>query len=137
MRINFLALRYDIKKISAGLAIIASFFYLKIAGSPIPAQRALIMVWMVSLSLLLDKKFYGDGYFNLVHIFSPTFNDDATYRELEKHFDKYKPKLFKYEVHNEIDVKVVEDVIEEQKEDIENLGKKYAKRVLLLFEMLS
>ena len=59
VRINFLALRYDIKKISAGLAIIASFFYLKIAGSPIPAQRALIMVWMVSLSLLLDKKFDG------------------------------------------------------------------------------
>lgn len=59
IRINFIALRYDIKKISAFLAIFISYFYLKIAGSPIPAKRALIMVWLVSLSLILDKKFNG------------------------------------------------------------------------------
>lgn len=58
-RINYVALRFDIKKISAIFAIFASYFYLKIADAPLPAQRALIMVWMVMLSLLINRKFDG------------------------------------------------------------------------------
>lgn len=59
VRIEFIALRFDIKKISAIFAIFASYFYLKIADAPLPAQRALIMVWMVMLSLLINRKFDG------------------------------------------------------------------------------
>lgn len=55
--IEFIALRYDIKKISAIFAIFASFVYLKIADAPIPAQRALIMVWLAMFAMLLDKRF--------------------------------------------------------------------------------
>jgi len=57
VRIEFISLNFDIKKISAIFAIFASYFYLKIADAPLPAQRALIMVWMVMLSLLIDRKF--------------------------------------------------------------------------------
>ena len=59
VRIEYIALRFDIKKISAIFAIFASYFYLKIADAPLPAQRALIMVWMVMLSLLINRKFDG------------------------------------------------------------------------------
>ena len=59
VRIEYFALRFDIKKISAVFAIFASYFYLKIADAPLPAQRALIMVWMVMLSLLINRKFDG------------------------------------------------------------------------------
>ena len=59
VRIEYIALRFDIKKISAIFAILASYFYLKIADAPLPAQRALIMVWMVMLSLLINRKFDG------------------------------------------------------------------------------
>ena len=58
-RIEYVALRFDLKKISAIFAIFASYFYLKIADAPLPAQRALIMVWMVMLSLLINRKFDG------------------------------------------------------------------------------
>ena len=59
VRIEYFALRFDIKKFSAIFAIFASYFYLKIADAPLPAQRALIMVWMVMLSLLINRKFDG------------------------------------------------------------------------------
>ena len=55
--IEFIALRFDIKKISAIFAICASFIYLKIANAPIPAQRALIMVWLAMFALIFDSKF--------------------------------------------------------------------------------
>lgn len=57
VRFEYFALRYDIKKISAIMAIIASYFYYKIANSPLPSQRALIMVWLAMASWLIDKKF--------------------------------------------------------------------------------
>lgn len=59
VRIEYISLRFDIKKISAIFAIFASYFYLKIADAPLPAQRALIMVWMLMLSLLINRKFDG------------------------------------------------------------------------------
>ena len=57
VNIEFVALRFDIKKISAIFAILASFIYLKIANAPIPAQRAMIMVWMAMFALLFDRRF--------------------------------------------------------------------------------
>jgi len=57
VRFEYLALRFDIKKISAISAIFASYFYYKIANSPLPSQRALIMVWLAMASLIFDKKF--------------------------------------------------------------------------------
>jgi len=56
-RFEILALKFDIKKISAVLAILASFLYFKIANGPIPAQRALIVVWMAMISLIIDRRF--------------------------------------------------------------------------------
>jgi ComEC/Rec2-related protein len=56
-RFEYFALRYDIKKISAIMAIIASYVYYKIANSPLPSQRAMIMVWLAMASLLFDRRF--------------------------------------------------------------------------------
>jgi competence protein ComEC len=53
---EFLALRFDIKKIAAIFAILGSFFYLKIAGSPISAQRAFVMVCLAMSAVFLDRK---------------------------------------------------------------------------------
>ncbi|MGE0154395.1 MAG: ComEC/Rec2 family competence protein [Reyranellaceae bacterium] len=49
------ALRYPIKKWAAGLALLGAFFYLLIAGSPIPAQRAFIMAAVALLAILFDR----------------------------------------------------------------------------------
>lgn len=51
-----LTLKFDLKKIAAFLAIFAVYFYLKIADSPLPAQRAFILVLFGLLSLLFDRK---------------------------------------------------------------------------------
>ena len=47
--------RYDIKKISAIIAIIVSLIYLLIAGIPISAQRAFIMVSCIFIGVLIDR----------------------------------------------------------------------------------
>ena len=52
-----IALRYDLKKISAIFALMASYFYLKIAGTPIPAQRAFLMVLLLQLSYFISERF--------------------------------------------------------------------------------
>ena len=51
-----LALRFDLKKIAAVGAIFAVFFYLLIADSPIPAQRAFIFVLLGLLALFFNQK---------------------------------------------------------------------------------
>lgn len=53
---SYLTLHYDIKKIAAIFAIIGSYFYLQIAGAPISAQRAFIMVLFAMFAILLDRK---------------------------------------------------------------------------------
>jgi ComEC/Rec2-related protein len=53
------ALIFDSKKIASIFAIIASFFYLKISDAPLPAQRALIIVWVIMISYLLEQRFDG------------------------------------------------------------------------------
>ncbi|MBU6140344.1 MAG: ComEC/Rec2 family competence protein [Proteobacteria bacterium] len=55
-RNEYLALHFDLKKIAAGVAIFAVYFYLKLAGSPLPAQRAFIFVSCALLALFLSKK---------------------------------------------------------------------------------
>jgi competence protein ComEC len=55
-RSEYLALNFDLKKISAIVAIIGTFFYLKIADAPIPAQRAFVMVFLALVALFVDEK---------------------------------------------------------------------------------
>jgi len=51
-----LALRYPLKEWAAGLALLGSFGYLAIAGFPVPAQRAFMMVGLVLLAVMLDRQ---------------------------------------------------------------------------------
>lgn len=55
-RSEFLALNFDLKKASAFLAIFSTYFYLKLAASPLPAQRAFLMVLFIFLALLFSEK---------------------------------------------------------------------------------
>ncbi|MGE4281290.1 MAG: ComEC/Rec2 family competence protein [Magnetospirillum sp.] len=49
------ALRHPIKKWAAALALLATFFYMLLAGAPIPAQRAFMMTGIVLLAVMLDR----------------------------------------------------------------------------------
>ncbi len=51
-----LALNFDLKKIAAIAAIFATYFYLKIANSPLPAQRSFLMVLFFLISIFLSQK---------------------------------------------------------------------------------
>jgi competence protein ComEC len=51
-----LVLNFNIKKIAAAIAIFASLFYLAIAGVPLPAIRAFIIISLVFIAILLDLK---------------------------------------------------------------------------------
>lgn len=53
---EYLLLSFNIKKIAAFFAIISSYIYLEIAGSPVPAQRSFIAVLLVMLAIIIDKK---------------------------------------------------------------------------------
>ncbi len=55
-RSEYLTLRFDIKKIAAAAAIISSYFYLEIAGAPVPAIRSFIAVLLVMLAIIFDRK---------------------------------------------------------------------------------
>lgn len=55
-RSEYLALHFDLKKLAAISAIFATYFYLKIADSPLPAQRAFLMIVLVLIALLLSEK---------------------------------------------------------------------------------
>lgn len=50
-----LALRYNVKKWAAALALIGSFGYLALAGFPVSAQRAYVMVALVLTAIMLDR----------------------------------------------------------------------------------
>ena len=54
-KIPQLTLRYDLKKISAISALIISFIYLQLAGSPVSAERAFIMSAIVLLAIIFDR----------------------------------------------------------------------------------
>lgn len=55
-RSEYLTLRFDLKKIAAISAIFGTYFYLKIAASPLPAQRAFLMVILVLIALFVGEK---------------------------------------------------------------------------------
>lgn len=55
-RSEYLALNFDLKKFAAIAAICGTYFYLKIAASPIPAQRAFLMVLLVLTALFIGEK---------------------------------------------------------------------------------
>jgi competence protein ComEC len=50
------ALRFPVKKIAAVCAIISAFLYLALAGFPVPAQRAFLMVLFLFTAVLLDRR---------------------------------------------------------------------------------
>lgn len=54
--IPYLAVNFNLKKIAAFCAIILSYGYLLISGSPVSAQRAFIMSALVLLGIILDRK---------------------------------------------------------------------------------
>jgi competence protein ComEC len=49
-------LKFDLKKIASLVAIFAVYFYLKIAGSPLPAQRAFLFVLFALITLFVGEK---------------------------------------------------------------------------------
>ncbi|MCE2992312.1 MAG: ComEC family competence protein [Candidatus Jidaibacter sp.] len=55
-RIPYMINHYDLKKISAAIGILGSFFYLIIAGAPISAQRAFIMSSLTLFAIIIDRK---------------------------------------------------------------------------------
>lgn len=50
-----IALRYNIKKGAALVALLVSYAYLEIAGAPVSAQRAFLMVSLIFIAILLDR----------------------------------------------------------------------------------
>ncbi|OEJ68000.1 hypothetical protein BEN30_06925 [Magnetovibrio blakemorei] len=54
--IPWLALRYPIKKWAAALAILAAFAYALLAGATVPTQRAFLMVAIVLLAVVFDRR---------------------------------------------------------------------------------
>lgn len=57
--IPLIALRFDVKKWAAILAIAAGWFYMLLAGSPIPTQRSFIMVSIIFLAILVDRQAFS------------------------------------------------------------------------------
>ncbi|HXO90643.1 MAG TPA: ComEC/Rec2 family competence protein, partial [Stellaceae bacterium] len=53
--IPWVALRYPIKKIAAGLALVVLACYLLISGAAVPTQRAFIMTGIVFAAVLIDR----------------------------------------------------------------------------------
>ncbi|MGE5518015.1 MAG: ComEC/Rec2 family competence protein [Bacteroidota bacterium] len=49
------ALRHPIKKWAAAVALLTTFFYMLLAGSPVPAQRSFLMTGIVLVAVLLDR----------------------------------------------------------------------------------
>ena len=50
-----LALRINIKKLAALLALIVCYVYLRVSGSPVSAERAFFMVSLMFIAILLDR----------------------------------------------------------------------------------
>ena len=54
-RIQYIALRIDIKKIAAFIALLVTLFYLLIADAPVSAQRAFFMTAFVLIGVIIDR----------------------------------------------------------------------------------
>jgi competence protein ComEC len=55
-RSEYLTLHFEIRKISTVLAVLFAYFYLKISGSSVPAQRAFLMILLISLTFFFNEK---------------------------------------------------------------------------------
>lgn len=53
---QYLALNFNIKKIAAFAAILSTYFYLQLSGSPAPALRSFIVSTLILLAIIFDKK---------------------------------------------------------------------------------
>ena len=53
--IPYVALRYPVKKVSAGISIIGALFYLSLVNFFLPAERAVIMVCVVMTAIIMDR----------------------------------------------------------------------------------
>ena len=49
------ALRWPLKKIAAGLALLAALFYMMLAGASVPTQRAVVMTGIVLFAVIVDR----------------------------------------------------------------------------------
>jgi ComEC/Rec2-related protein len=76
---QFIAINYNIKKISAVFAILTSYIYLHLASSPLPAQRAFIVVAVVMLSYVINEKFHPKRAIFLAFFLLILFNPYALY----------------------------------------------------------
>lgn len=50
-----IALRFNIKKWAALLALIASYMYLRVSGTPVSAERAFFMVSLIFIAIIFDR----------------------------------------------------------------------------------
>lgn len=55
IRIEALSKRYNVKKYAALLAIVGSYAYLLLAGSPVSAERAFVMSSIVLIAIIIDR----------------------------------------------------------------------------------
>jgi competence protein ComEC len=53
--IPFVALRYPIKKVAAGVTLVVLFCYLMISGAAIPTERAFVMNGIVFVAIVIDR----------------------------------------------------------------------------------
>lgn len=82
-RSEYVTLHFNIKKIAAIAAIVSAYIYLQLAGSPVPATRSFIMVTLVLMAVLIDRKTdlkrsialaaFMLLLFNPYHVFSVSF----------------------------------------------------------------
>ena len=79
------------------------------------------------LYLLNQKKFYR-GFFDEIHIFSPTASEDATYKQ---YIEETKDNVA---VHDEVLDEDIEAVMSEQKKIIDKMGLRFSKNVLFIFD---
>ncbi len=54
--IPWLAVRIPVKKVAAGLGIVAVAIYLAISGAPAPAVRSAVVAWVAFAAILLDRR---------------------------------------------------------------------------------
>ena len=53
--IEWVALRYPIKKVAAAVALLGAFAYMLVSGAAVPTQRAFLMTAMVLVAVMLDR----------------------------------------------------------------------------------
>jgi len=103
---SFISINYNNKKIAAVFAVVASYFYLKIANSPLPAQRAFLIIAITMLSYLFSNKFHSKRAIFLSFFLLVIYNPYALYNlgfqlsflaiiVLVVYYSDIKPKIFK------------------------------------------